>query len=68
MHGPLPHLTLREREIIRLAATGRTNREIACDLHIEEQSVKNALSIVFLKCRVRNRVELVTYALRHGLT
>ena len=67
MAPPVPKLTPREREIIRLVATGCTNKEIARELCILEQSVKNALVTIFLKCGVRNRVQLVTYALRHHL-
>lgn len=68
MPGSVPHLTAREREIVKLASAALSNKEIASELKIGEQSVKNALSIIFLKCGVRNRVELVTFALRHDLT
>lgn len=47
--------------------SGKTNREIADELGLTVQAVKNVLSAVFEKCRVRNRVELAVFALRHLL-
>jgi DNA-binding NarL/FixJ family response regulator len=62
-----PKLTDREREIVRGIAHGRTNREVATDLGISEQTVKNQLTVVYHKLRVKNRLELAVYAMRHGL-
>jgi DNA-binding NarL/FixJ family response regulator len=62
------NLTSREREIVRLVIAGCRNKEIARRLRIGEQSVKNALSTIYAKCHVSNRVQLVTYGLRHGLS
>ena len=65
----MPHmqrLTPREREIVRSIARGRTNREVAEDLGISEQTVKNQLTVVFQKLHVKNRLELAVYAMRHG--
>jgi len=65
----LPYLTLtpRERDIVRGVVAGRTNRELARELGLKEQSVKNVLSAVYLKCQVRNRLELALFAMRHRL-
>ena len=60
-------LTTRDRAIIHLIVAGCSNRQIATKLGIGEQSVKNAVSMIFLKCAVRNRAQLVTYALRNRL-
>jgi DNA-binding NarL/FixJ family response regulator len=66
----MPHiqkLTPREREIVRAIAHGRTNREVAENLGLSEQTVKNQLSVVFQKLHVKNRLELAVYVMRHGL-
>jgi len=46
---------------------GRTNRELAREFKLNEQSVKNVLSMIYLKCRVRNRLELALFAVKHQL-
>jgi DNA-binding NarL/FixJ family response regulator len=60
-------LTPREMDVVRGVVSGKTNREIADQLGLKLQAVKNVLSAVFEKCRVRNRVELTVVALRHLL-
>jgi DNA-binding NarL/FixJ family response regulator len=60
-------LTPRERQIIRVLAAGATNREIAARLGLSEQTVKNRLSVIYGKLGVRNRLETVVHARRHGL-
>ena len=52
------HLTSREREIVRAILDGCSNREIAERLGIREQSVRNALSVVYEKFHVRTRLQL----------
>ena len=61
------HLTAREREIVRLAALGMRNAEIASELFISPVTVKTHLGHVFEKLSVRDRSDLVLYALRAGL-
>jgi DNA-binding NarL/FixJ family response regulator/tetratricopeptide (TPR) repeat protein len=51
-------LSAREREIAGLVATGRTNREIAADLHLSEKTVENHLSRVFAKLGISSRAAL----------
>jgi len=66
----MPHthkLTPRERELVRGISRGRSNREIASELGICEQTVKNQLTVVFQKLHIKNRLELAVYAMRHGL-
>lgn len=60
-------LTPRERDLVRGIIEGRTNREIARELGLTEQSVRNVLSTVYQKCQVRNRLELALLALRRRL-
>ena len=55
-------LTLREAQVAVAVAKGQSNGEVAAELGIREKTVKNALMAVFLKCRVRNRVELALAA------
>jgi len=67
MKRPRVHLTPRECDVLRGIMRGRTNREIAKDLGLREQAIKNILSITYAKCHVRNRLELMIYAVRHNL-
>lgn len=60
-------LTTREREILSLIAEGKDNREIANDLSLAEQTVKNAVSIIYAKLGVKSRVQAVTLATQYGL-
>jgi DNA-binding NarL/FixJ family response regulator len=64
---PTVDLTPRERDLVERIVAGRTNREIARELGLTEQSVKNLLSIVYQKCHVRNRLELALFAVDHHL-
>lgn len=59
-------LSPREIEIVRLAATGHHNREIADTLHITEGTVKVHLHNVYEKLGIEGRVELTLYARDHG--
>lgn len=63
---PLPDLTRRELEIVRLVARGLTNHQISEQLFIAEVTVRTHLRNVCEKFEVASRVELVLYALRAG--
>lgn len=52
-----PELTEREREILFLLGTGKTNREIAERLHLGPDSVKKSATALYRKLGVRNRTE-----------
>ena len=58
-------LTQREEQIVSLVAEGISNRDIAQQLNIKENTVKKCLLRVYDKLGVCNRVELVLYALSH---
>jgi DNA-binding NarL/FixJ family response regulator len=60
-------LTQRETEIVRMVASGLTNKEIASRLKITEGTVKVHVHSVYQKLRVGNRVALMRWAEGHGL-
>ena len=64
---PLPALTRRELEVLRLVAAGAPNGRIAAQLWITEQTVKFHLSKVYRKLGVSNRTEASHHAYVHGL-
>ena len=51
-------ITSRETELLVLLRQGMPNREIAARLGIGEQTVKNALAVLYQKFQVRNRTQL----------
>ena len=59
---PLEALTDREEEVLLTVARGRTNAEIAGELHISMSTVKFHLTSLMTKLGVRNRVELAIWA------
>ncbi|MGI8550793.1 MAG: tetratricopeptide repeat protein [Dehalococcoidia bacterium] len=61
-------LTAREIEVLRLVATGRTNREIAEALVLSAATVQRHTVNLYRKIGVRGRAEATAYAYRHGLT
>ncbi|HEY2491603.1 MAG TPA: response regulator transcription factor [Paenibacillus sp.] len=60
-------LTAREREILNWVASGMTNKEIALELAISDQTVKNHLKNILQKLHLENRVQLTRYAMEKGL-
>jgi DNA-binding CsgD family transcriptional regulator len=59
---PLEPLSERELEVLRLVATGRSNREIATELYVATGTVKAHLNNIFRKLEARSRLEAVTRA------
>ncbi|MFI8302140.1 DNA-binding response regulator [Streptomyces sp. NPDC085927] len=59
-------LTDREREILRAAADGSTNAELALSLHLSQGTVRNYLSTAIQKLAVRNRTEAARVAREKG--
>ncbi|GII53326.1 DNA-binding response regulator [Planotetraspora thailandica] len=64
---PVPRLTDREMEVLRLVAKGMNNREIAKDLFISENTVKNHVRNILDKLQLHSRMEAVVYAVRERL-
>jgi NarL family two-component system response regulator LiaR len=63
---PLQPLSPRERDVLRLIAHGHSNRQIARDLAIGEQTVKTHVHSILGKLGLRDRVQAAIFALRHG--
>ena len=65
---PTAHqLTEREIDVLRLVATGSTNREIADRLYLSEGTVKNYISRILGRLGLRDRTQAALYARDHGL-
>ena len=60
-------LSLREREVVRLIARGRTNKETAKRLSISVRTVERHRSSIMNKLGLQNRAELVAYAVQQGI-
>ncbi|HUJ34034.1 MAG TPA: response regulator transcription factor, partial [Solirubrobacteraceae bacterium] len=65
--GPSVSLTPREEEVVKLIAEAFTNAQIAEILHLAEKTVESHRANVLRKLGMRDRVELVRYAIRRGL-
>jgi DNA-binding NarL/FixJ family response regulator len=66
--APAGHgLTARELEVLRMVATGRTNRTIAGELFLSEKTIARHLSNIFVKLGVATRAAATAYAYEHGL-
>ncbi|KOT51854.1 MULTISPECIES: response regulator [Streptomyces] len=64
---PTEPLTDREQDVVRALARGRTNAEIAAELHVSLSTVKTHLANVQAKLDARNRVEIAAWAWESGL-
>jgi DNA-binding NarL/FixJ family response regulator len=60
-------LSAREQAVLAGLAKGLSNKEIASDLNLQEQTVKNYLSNLYRKLGIHDRVEAVFFAIRAGL-
>jgi DNA-binding NarL/FixJ family response regulator len=60
-----PQLTFREKQVVRLVAQGKLNKEIAHELHLTEGTIKEYLNRIFRKLGTTNRTELAIWALTH---
>lgn len=64
---PAPSLTAREREILEYVANGLTYKEIAAALFLSEHTIKYHMGQVLQRLHLKNREQVVAYALRTGL-
>jgi DNA-binding NarL/FixJ family response regulator len=64
---PAPILTPRELEVLKLVARGMSNREVAQQLYISENTVKNHMRNILEKLHLHSRMEAVMYAIRMRL-
>jgi DNA-binding CsgD family transcriptional regulator len=60
-------LSQREAEVLRLVATGKSNRDIAGELFITPNTAANHVKSILAKTGAANRTEAAAYAMRHGL-
>jgi DNA-binding NarL/FixJ family response regulator len=67
-HDGATALTDREREVLELVVVGASNKQIAHELVVTENTVKYHLKNILQKLHLHNRAQVVGYALRHGLT
>ena len=64
---PTPRLTSRELEVLKLVAQGMSNKEIAAELYISENTVKNHVRNILEKLHLHSRMEAVVYAVREKI-
>jgi DNA-binding NarL/FixJ family response regulator len=64
---PSPRLTGRELEVLKLVAQGMSNKEIAAELYISENTVKNHVRNILEKLHLHSRMEAVVYAVREKI-
>jgi DNA-binding NarL/FixJ family response regulator len=60
-------LSQREIEILKLLAGGKQNAEIARDLFISPNTVRNHISNILAKLQMSNRIEAAAYAIRNRM-
>jgi DNA-binding NarL/FixJ family response regulator len=63
----LPELSPREEEVLRLLATGETNRQIAKRLFVAEETIKSHVASIFRKLEVSDRTRAAVLAVKAGL-
>ena len=64
---PAPRLTEREMQVLKLVARGMNNRDIAKELLISENTVKNHVRNILEKLQIHSRMEAVMVAVREKL-
>jgi DNA-binding NarL/FixJ family response regulator len=67
LSGDAPHLTPREEQVLARIARGETNEQIATDLALSPNTIKQHASSAYRKLDARNRTEAVRRAQYHGL-
>jgi DNA-binding NarL/FixJ family response regulator len=64
---PGSELTEREREVLRLVAVGKANKEIAAELYISERTARTHVSSILTKLGMTSRTQAALWAVREGL-
>jgi len=64
----LMNLTLKEREVLKLASQGCSNKEIADKLFVKEVTIKTHMNSIFKKLKVSNRTQAVLFAAQMEIT
>lgn len=67
LHGDVPQLTAREEQVLSMIARGETNDQIALDLQLSPNTIKQHASSAYRKLDAHNRTEAVRRAQFHGL-
>jgi len=65
---PTPSLSKREIEVLRLVSQGLTYKEVGAKLFITERTIKYHMGEIVRRLHLRNRAQVIEYALRSGLT
>ncbi|MDQ0087144.1 NarL family two-component system response regulator LiaR [Paenibacillus anaericanus] len=66
VQGDHSGMTGREKEVLLLIAEGKSNKDIAEELHISIKTVKTHVSNLLMKCELEDRTQLAIYAHRQG--
>lgn len=66
--SPLTRLTPREREVLTHVSQGLSNKQVAAQLGLSENTVRNHLRNILEKLHLDNRVQAATFALHHNLS
>jgi two-component system nitrate/nitrite response regulator NarL len=66
-NDPLAELSVRERQVLELVASGMSNQEIGLKLGLAEKTIKHYMTNILTKLQVRSRVEAALLAARSGL-
>jgi len=67
VRGPDTPLTARDLLILRYVAMGNTNKEIGEALNLDEQTIRNQVSVILAKLNANNRAHAVALAMQRGL-
>jgi DNA-binding NarL/FixJ family response regulator len=64
---PPPHLSARELQVLQLVVGGLANKQIAYELNIADNTVKNHVKTILGKLRVQDRTQAATAAIQRGI-
>src|SRR5262249_32513033 len=67
LHAAQDPLSERELEVLTVVAAGKSNKEVARQLAVSEDTVKGHLKVIFTKLGVNDRTQAVTLAMRRGI-